>query len=369
MHVEEAENLFVGLMSGTSLDGVDAVVIALEDSEIQCHGSIFVPFSNDLRSSLKSLASASTWVADELFATEYRLTEFYAEVVASLLKQVNLSSHQIKAIGCHGQTVRHIPDLSTPYTVQIVNGALLAELSGATVVCDFRSRDMAAGGQGAPLAPGFHYHVLRHQYPTCGVINIGGIGNITYWDDQQIIGFDTGPGNILLDHWVQTHFDRDFDANGELAGKGQPIADLLDKMLQDHYFQKSYPKSTGREYFNAEWLNSFADIYGNQPPIDVLSTLAELSAKTIADQLNRTGCEQAFVCGGGVHNRYLMQRLKEMCTDKIITSSQEAGIDPDFMEATAFAWFASQTINGKPANVPAVTDAKGERILGAIYPA
>lgn len=361
--------LIIGLMSGTSLDGIDAALVLITPDKISALHTQFSPFDSNLRQALQDLAEAADWEPDTYYRIQHNLSEQYAEAVNQLLNKANASRTEITTIACHGQTLRHRPGLPTPYTVQAVNGALLAELTDISVITDFRARDMAAGGEGAPLAPAFHFHFFAKQYPQAGVVNIGGFANLTCWDQSgAVTGYDTGPGNVLLDGWMRREFNKDFDNSGELCSAGAIHPELLQELLRDPYFAKPAPKSTGREYFHMAWL--LPKLASHQPiaAADVLTTLAELTAVTIANEISTRQLNTVFICGGGVNNRHLMQRLRELLPASRIDSSTQAGIDPDYMEAIAFAWFGYQTLNNLPANCPSVTGAKGPRVLGAIYP-
>lgn len=358
--------LFIGLMSGTSLDGVDAVILDLSGARKQLLCTSFRPYPDRLREQLLSLHHPAH---DELHQTALianQLAELYAETVAEVLASSGLRKNQIVAIGCHGQTVRHRPEAG--YTLQIGNAALLAELTGITVVSDFRSRDIAAGGQGAPLVPAFHEAVFGSPIETRAVLNIGGIANLTMLPSQgAITGFDTGPGNLLMDAWASRHIGQRYDANGDWASSGQVIEALLTACLSDAFFALPPPKSTGRDLFNMAWLSAKLD--REYPPADVQRTLLELTTVSIAEAVGRfCGKAQAlYVCGGGAHNSALLRGLREKLPEVDVRLTDSLGIAADWVEAAAFAWLASQAMRRAPGNLPAVTGAKGERILGAIY--
>jgi len=365
----QQEALVIGLMSGTSLDGIDAAMIKADPDEITTIHTLFTPFDSELRQQLADLASATDWAPDYYHRIEHQLTRHYSTSIKALLQQANINASDTTAIACHGQTVRHRPDIDTPYTVQMVNGALLAELTGITVVTDFRARDMAAGGEGAPLAPGFHHHYFSPKFDSVAVVNIGGFANVTYWDKSDtLLGFDTGPGNVLMDAWMQDRFGKDFDSKGSICSTGRPDQGLLATMSQDSYFSKPAPKSTGREYFNMGWLQRCLAHHPDLTDVDVLATLAELTCSSIADEVDKLQIRDLFICGGGVNNDYLMSRLQQLLPSINIASTAAAGIDPDFVEAIAFAWFGYRTLNRQVSNCPSVTGARGPRILGAIYP-
>ncbi|MDP3088436.1 MAG: anhydro-N-acetylmuramic acid kinase [Methylotenera sp.] len=373
--------LFIGLMSGTSLDGVDVALVDFShvDSDT-LHPCVLDTYFQAYPSALRRQILALQHPTDnELEVTALMgnmLAKLYAEAVNHLLKKAKFSPDKITAIGCHGQTIRHQPGVKDGigFTLQIGNAALLSELTGITVVSDFRSRDIAAGGQGAPLVPAFHQAVFASKQETRAIINIGGIANITYLskdnnsENYDVIGFDAGPGNMLLDAWIKHHMNLDFDADGAWASTGQVIAPLLCAMLAEPFFALKPPKSTGRDLFNDAWLNQ--KLLGtNYQPHDVARTLVELSAKTIYDAL-LIGCgelDSAYLCGGGARNILLRNRLEAMLTHTKLQTTDTLGIGIDWVEAIAFAWLARQCLLHKTSNLPQVTGARGQRILGAIY--
>lgn len=366
-----APDCYIGLMSGTSLDGVDAALVRF-DPDVTLLETHYCSFDDGMRAELLALHTPGYSELDRAARVALKLSEAYADAVAVLLAKAKMQSASVKAIGCHGQTIRHQPDLG--YTIQLNQPAALAERTGITVVADFRSRDIAAGGQGAPLVPAFHEAVFSAAHAARVVVNIGGIANVTNLpggqvDRQKISGFDTGPGNLLMDAWISSRTGQAYDRNGSMAASGKVIPALLDRMLADPYFSTPPPKSTGRDQFNAEWLQRF-DV-NDYPPEDIQATLAELTAATIAASV-RQWCsppEQVYVCGGGAHNGHLMRRMEALLAPVKVTTTLELGVDPDWVEAMAFAWLARQCIEGRPGNVPAVTGAAGPRMLGAIYPA
>jgi anhydro-N-acetylmuramic acid kinase len=349
-------------MSGTSLDGVDAALVDLGGASARLVATHFTPYPDPLRLALIAL-HASEARLDEAASLAIELTELYAQGCLELLK----NGAAVAAIGCHGQTVRHEPGRG--YTVQLVNGALLAERTGVTAVTDFRSRDVAAGGQGAPLVPAFHAACFRDPARTRVIVNLGGIANVTYLPRQGLVtGFDTGPGNILLDAWARSAFGAERDTDGAIAASGRVVEELLERMLADEYFSLAPPKSTGRDRFNDAWLRRFSlAAYRRE---DVQATLTELTARTVACAIEAycPGTAELFACGGGVHNRELMRRLGARVSART-ASSAELGMDPDWVEAMAFAWLARRTLAREPGNLPEVTGARGARVLGAIYPA
>jgi anhydro-N-acetylmuramic acid kinase len=363
-----ASELYVGLMSGTSLDGVDAALVEIGEGKCRLIHAIFQPFDSDLRHELLALNQAGH---NELLRSSIAgnsLASRYASAVQVLLNEAGLSAPAISAIGCHGQTIRHRPDLG--FTLQIGNAALLTEQTGITVIADFRNRDIAAGGQGAPLVPAFHAAAFRTTQHNRVIVNIGGISNLTCLPATgTVTGFDCGPGNLLLDGWTQQHLDFPFDRDGAWAASGKPIPELLRSMLEYAYFSAPPPKSTGRDMFHLQWLRAF--LSSHYAPEDVQATLLELSAHVIADDIRRH-CKEAdeiYLCGGGARNTALRRRLAEMLAPLPLTLTDELGIGADWVEATAFAWLAYQTRHGLPGNLPEVTGAQGPRVLGAIYTA
>jgi len=367
--VTDSAEYYIGIMSGTSLDGVDLALITQNDQgQLTTLHTQFTLFPESLKRKLATLTLADHWEPDDYYATETELVQTYANAIISALTASGMDAVAITAIGCHGQTVRHRAYASPAYTVQMMNGSLLAELTGCTVVTDFRRRDMAAGGQGAPLASAFHYSALSSLHPHAAVLNLGGVANLTIWDQDQLSGFDTGPANGLIDAWMQNRFNRPRDESGQQARQGSIDQALLTQLMQHPYLRQPAPKSTGREEFNLAWLEQQLTNHSTVTDQDVLTTLAEFTALSIAQSLGSNPPPQLYICGGGVHNLYLLEQLQRQIPDTIIADSSDAGIDPDFMEAIAFAWIARQTIRLLPGNQPAVTGAKGPRILGAIYP-
>lgn len=364
--MQKSSDIFIGVMSGTSLDGADAVACRFKGNDVQFLSHAHLPYSVSLRKALLSLLSSGEDEINRCGRTAIQLAHFYAKVVDKLLTQMNLSADEVNAIGVHGQTIRHCPD--SGFTVQLNHPALLAELTGIDVIADFRSRDMAAGGEGAPLVPAFHACVFSGDAPRA-IVNIGGIANITLLNGKDILGFDCGPGNTLMDIWVQKHCGLLFDENGRWAMKGKVIPELLEALLADSYFSRKPPKSTGREYFNEKWLFERYPLLTDLAPQDVQRTLVRLTVRGILDAIDKTQpqTEELFVCGGGALNPLLMQELEK--GHYRVSSTARLGVDPMHVESMAFAWLAFRFVNKKAGNLPAVTRARGERILGALYPA
>ena len=354
-------------MSGTSLDGVDAVVIQFAKSGIRVRGSAYLAFDAVLRDELLALTTPG---ADEL-ARAARLgnvlARHYAAAVHEALAASGIKATDIAAVGCHGQTVRHQP--SEGYTVQIGNAALLAELTGVAVVSDFRSRDVAAGGQGAPLVPAFHAAVFAAASEDRAVLNLGGIANVTILKrGGDVLGFDTGPGNCLMDLWAARHLGEPFDREGNWAANGRVLPAMLEAMLREPYFSAPPPKSTGRELFNESWLRHHLPA-APATSQDVQATLLELTARSVARAIDAYRGQRVIVCGGGAGNRALLARLSELVAPAVVEPSDAHGLDARLVEAAAFAWLARQALEAKSGNLPSVTGARGERVLGAVYPA
>ncbi|MCC6533214.1 MAG: anhydro-N-acetylmuramic acid kinase [Burkholderiales bacterium] len=361
-----APELYVGLMSGTSLDGIDAV-LARFDTASPLLATQFAAFPGALRQQLRALSQPGYDEINRSSEAALALARRYAGAVRALLDQAGIEPSAVSAIGCHGQTVRHDP--ARGFTVQLVNGSLLAELSGIRVVCDFRSRDIAAGGEGAPLVPAFHAAIFRHAQHARAVVNLGGIANVTYLPAQgDILGFDCGPGNALLDEWVFQVRGLHFDAGGTWAAQGRVRSALLNALLADPYFRRAPPKSTGRDVFNLDWARPH--IRPEYDAADVQATLAELTAECVAAAL-RGDCpdlDEVYLCGGGVANTDLFARIQRLLPAMRVMSTAALGIPPDWVEALAFAWLARETLAGRPGNVPSVTGAATPRVLGCVYP-
>lgn len=359
-------DLYIGLMTGTSLDGIDVALVDFSNHAPRLLAARCEPLSAELRSDLLLLQSSGV---DELHRAALAAnahSRACAQAIELLLAQAECSAHQVRAIGNHGQTIRHRPDYG--YTLQIGNHALLAELTGIAVVGDFRSRDVAAGGQGAPLVPAFHQALFAQAGETRALVNVGGIANVTVLPAEgAVVGWDCGPGNVLMDLWIQQHRGLPYDADGAWAASGCVLPDLLQIMLADPWFSLPAPKSTGRDLFHAGWLAACLD--GRQDrPEDVQATLCALTATTIAEAVQNSNPSVLFLCGGGAYNTTLRQILMKKLPETRITTTEELGVAPDWVEAFAFAWLARCCLLGQPANLPAVTGAQGLRVLGAIYP-
>jgi anhydro-N-acetylmuramic acid kinase len=370
--------LYIGLMSGTSMDGVDAALVDFSKQKPYVAGIESAQLAPDLRASLMALNSASSNELHNAALAANALMRLYAQAVNALLSKANLKPQDIRAIGAHGQTVRHRPQMfdETGYTIQLCNPALLAELTGIDVVADFRSRDVAAGGQGAPLAPFFHRAWFAQEAANIGMLNIGGISNLTILQSDGItLGFDCGPGNALMDFWAAKHISQAFDAGGAWGAGGKVIPALLDAMLAEPYFALPPPKSTGRDLFNPDWLAQHLAPFATAKPQDVQRTLLELTASpcvTCAASYEKSSnqkLKEIIVCGGGALNTALMQRMQALLPQVNIISSAERGLPPQDVEAVAFAWLARQCVERVALPLSSVTGARGARILGGIYPA
>ena len=365
---------YIGLMSGTSLDGVDGVLAEFSGQKCRVMQYSSAQIAPDLRAELLTLNTPGNDELHRAALAGNALVRGYADVVQRLLAQAGLRPDAIHAIGAHGQTVRHRPLAfdGTGYTLQLNNPALLAEITGITVVADFRSRDVAAGGQGAPLVPAFHQGMFGQAGRSVAVLNLGGISNLSLLRaDGGVLGFDCGPANALMDYWCERHTGRTYDDQGAWARTGRPHGALLDALLAEPFLALPPPKSTGRDLFNPHWLEPLLAAASNAPPQDVQATLAEFTARSCAQALLRhaSDCDLLIVCGGGALNQYLMERLQALLPGVTVQDSALHGLPPLQVEAAAFAWLARQCLAGQTASLPEVTGARGARILGAIYPA
>ena len=361
--------LYIGVMSGTSLDGLDIALIE-QDAVIKLIATHYIPMPDGLRGELLGLCtSGPDEIARSAMAQQHWVT-LAAQGIHALLDQNNLKPQDIRAIGSHGQTIRHEP--ARGFTVQIGNPALLTELTGITVVSDFRSRDVAAGGQGAPLVPAFHEALFDERGGNRAVLNVGGFSNLSLIEaDKPVAGFDCGPGNVLLDAWIHQQRGEHFDRDGQWAASGKVEPQLLHALLSDPFFLTKGPKSTGREVFNLGWLQQHLARMPAFAPQDIQATLLELTALTIVESLQaaQPQTKTLLVCGGGAHNSALMKRLAALLPSTQVSSTANHGADPDWVEAMAFAWLAHCCLEGIATNRPSVTGARGLRVLGAIYPA
>ncbi|MEE9422384.1 MAG: anhydro-N-acetylmuramic acid kinase [Gammaproteobacteria bacterium] len=364
---------YIGLMSGTSMDSIDAVLVDFSSPTPRLIEQLSYAWPEDLKTRLQTLAENPHSSITEFATLDIETGRWFASAVTALIEKSGLATNTIKAIGSHGQTVLHQPDSAVAFSQQIGDPNTITEQTGITTVADFRRRDIAAGGQGAPLAPAFHRQVFCSPDENRVVLNIGGMSNITVLPtvNSTVTGFDTGPGNVLLDAWISQHSDITFDNQGEWARSGTVHSALLQRLREHDFFNLKPPKSTGRETFNLDWLQNSLQSFDSIPAADIQATLVALTTITIAEaiQAYASNTQRLLVCGGGVHNTYLLEQLQKLLPDLTIESTEKYGVHPDWVEAIAFAWFAKQTLEKKPANLPSVTGAKQLVILGGIYQA
>jgi anhydro-N-acetylmuramic acid kinase len=370
-------DLFLGLMSGTSIDAVDVALVTVTSGKLTLLATWEHPIEEDTRQRIAAISHSGDNEIERMGVLDRELGEMFAEAANALLAQQNIKPHQVKAIGSHGQTIRHRPPSrghspQRAFTLQIGDPNTIAELTGITTVADFRRRDIAAGGEGAPLAPAFHAAAFSAAGICRAIVNIGGIANVSLLQGWELAaGWDTGPGNTLMDQWINRHQGQRYDRDGGWAATGTVNTTLLNQLLQHPYLGASGPRSTGKEEFNLQWLDGQLQQYAGLAAVDVMATLSELTAATIAIA-TKSGAQpvtEVYLCGGGAHNRDLINRLDRRLGKCHLGNTSELGMDPDWVEAAAFAWLAQRTIHAKPGNSTVVTGAKSERILGGIYPA
>jgi len=361
---------YIGLMSGTSMDGIDAAIVSFSESGVSVAATLQKAYPDTLRRALlNAVITPVDQPIENIGSIDRQVGECFRDAALALLDTSDIAASDVFAIGSHGQTVRHQPDAVAPYSLQIGNPVTIASGTGIRTVADFRSADIAAGGQGAPLVPPFHHWLFGDKETDRAILNIGGIANVTLLkaDDSPVVGFDTGPGNTLLDRWVQTHRKLPFDRNGDWAASGACVDGLLERLLSFEYFDLLPPKSTGLDDFNLEWLSEYEpDAYD---PADVQATLGELTACTVADSIRKhaPGTKELYVCGGGAHNKDLLHRLARNMPDTGIDTTLAVGLDPDWVEAVAFAWLAMRTMNNETGNLQSVTGASRKVVLGEIH--
>jgi anhydro-N-acetylmuramic acid kinase len=361
--------IYLGLISGTSMDAIDAALVDFDVAPLSIIATSATPFEPGLKRRISALIDQADRVAlDEVGQIDVALGRAFAQAALALTQTAGISAQDITAIGSHGQTLRHRPDLGLPFTWQIGDPNTLAEMTGISVVADFRRRDVAAGGQGAPLLPVFHDQVFRSDDEDRVIANLGGIANVTILTQgSSVTGFDTGPANRLLDAWIAQHLGKDFDADGAWAASGQVDDTLLNELLDEPYLRLAPPKSTGRELFNLPWLESKLGLF-SRPPRDVQATLQQFTARTLAAALRQYAPGASlYVCGGGAHNLGLLNAIAALIAPNPVASTAALGLDPDFVEAVAFAWFAKRTLEGLTSSAGSVTGARGARILGGVY--
>jgi|SRR5690554_4120823 len=370
-------SVYIGLMSGTSADAIDAVAVSFAaDGQLYILGHHSDALPTEIRQQIHLLALPGSNEIDRLGSLDVKLAELFAHCVNSLINKLALDPRKILAIGSHGQTIRHRPPApgNTPFTLQIGDPNIIAQRTGITTVADFRRRDMAVGGQGAPLVPAFHQAAFHQRNADRLIVNIGGMANITWLPKMGgALGFDTGPGNVLMDNWVMQHLNKSYDAGGAWAKSGKVDSALLAELLKHPFFSKKHPKSTGREDFNPEWLNAILHEVSTSAlkAEDVQATLVELTARSIAiatqDIIGATRNAEVYVCGGGAYNSHLLATIQALLPDNLVSTTEALGIAPELIEATAFAWLARQTISRQTSNLCEVTGARQAVILGGVY--
>lgn len=370
--------LYIGLMSGTSADGIDLALVDFTQSSPKLVSQFYLAYENSLRQRIQSLYNPKNNELDQSFSLDVELAQHFAQAIELFLQQENLTCQDIVAIGNHGQTIRHRPNITAtvkyPFTLQIGCDQTLATLTGIRVIGQFRRKDMVLGGQGAPLVPAFHQALFPPQSTDVFVVNIGGIANITYLphssSSQHIMGFDTGPGNALMDDWFHQHHDEFYDKNGDWAQAGIVNTALLNHLLNDKYFHMPPPKSSGREYFNLAWLSHSLpqDLHTKEKPENIQAALTALTAHSIANAIKSLSSNaHIYLCGGGALNHYLVTLLKKALPEYSLLTTNDVGIDGDALEAMAFAWFAYAFDNNITGNIPAVTGASKATVLGVNY--
>jgi anhydro-N-acetylmuramic acid kinase len=361
--------IYLGLISGTSMDAIDAALVDFDVAPLSIIATSATPFAPQLKRRIAALIDQADRVAlDEVGQIDVEVGRAFAEAALALMQSAGIGADRITAIGSHGQTLRHRPDLGVPFTWQTGDPNTLAEMTGVSVVADFRRRDVAAGGQGAPLLPVFHDQVFRSDDEDRVIANLGGIANITILTrDSSVTGFDTGPANRLLDAWIARHLGKDFDASGAWAATGRVDDTLLNELLDEPYLRLAPPKSTGRELFNLPWLENKLGLF-SRTPCDVQATLQQYTACTLAAAVRQYAPGAAlYICGGGAHNLGLLNTIAALIAPNPVASTAALGLDPDYVEAVAFAWFAKRTLEGLTSSAGSVTGAKGARILGGVY--
>jgi len=371
MHPEDAK-IYLGLLSGTSMDGIDAALVRFPKHGVELIATYSHPWPTSLQQELQCLTTPGNNEIDRMGELDILAADEFASAAQKLLVKAKIPTSAVTAIGSHGQTIRHRPDAKNAFTLQIGDPNRIAEQTGITTVADFRRRDMAAGGEGAPLVPAFHNTLFSSDEEHRCILNIGGIANVTLLPPQgkpAISGFDTGPGNCLLDSWASQHIHTAFDKEGAWGATGKIHSALLKSMLADRYFDRPPPKSTGREYFNLEWLERLLSYHSGLIPEDIQATLVALTTQSITTAIKAAApdCQQVLVCGGGIHNLALMEQLQHELPQCRIESTSHFGADPDWVEAIAFAWLARQTLLGLSGNLPSVTGARHPVVLGGIY--
>lgn len=364
------EGNYIGVMSGTSLDGIDVALVNIRSVKINLIASYVHPIPSDIKVDVLAVCQGQETTLAKIGELDLRLGILFADAILEMLKQFNIDAGCITAVGCHGQTVWHQPEGVYPFTMQLGDNNRIAAMTGITTVGDFRRKDMAFGGQGAPLVPAFHQALLSAKNERRMILNVGGIANLSLlFPHQPVLGFDTGPGNMLMDAWIQQNQGKPYDKDACWAQQGSINHALLTQMLSDPFFSLPTPKSTGRELFNLYWLHQQLENCSEILPQDVQATLAELTVQSIVAQVKKAGgCERLLVCGGGARNPVLMKRMTEELPNTVVDITDNYGVSGDDMEAMAFAWLAYRTLSGLSGNLPEVTGATKATVLGAIYP-
>ncbi|WED22411.1 anhydro-N-acetylmuramic acid kinase [Vibrio sp. JC009] len=370
----DKDELYIGVMSGTSMDGVDTAIVRIREAKAELLFHDFYPLDETLKQELLTVCLGQETTLRQVGRLDHHLGHLFADAVIGLLNKSPYKAEDIVAIGNHGQTVFHQPYGSEAFTMQLGDANIIAAKTGITTVADFRRKDMALGGQGAPLVPAFHHSVFEPSDSTIVVLNIGGISNISVMiPGEPTLGYDTGPGNMLMDAWINKVQGKKYDDSGNFARSGKVNASLLSSLCSDDYFSLTPPKSTGREKFNLPWLINHLDTFGSEPDAaDVQATLTEFTVRTICDEVEKFKQgpnPELMVCGGGASNRFLMDKLKQQLPDWQVCTTTDKGVDSDYMEAIAFAWLAQRRIHNLPSNLPEVTGAEKAASLGVIYPA
>ncbi|CAA6815513.1 MAG: Anhydro-N-acetylmuramic acid kinase (EC [uncultured Sulfurovum sp.] len=355
---------YIGIMSGTSLDGVDIALCEVDDEVCILEASHYVDFELELKEEILNIINGSTTIRD-IGLVDCKLAYFFAKAVNELLEKFEYKAKDIMAIGSHGQTLWHEPNGDFPFSLQLGNASVLAVETGIDVVSDFRSKDVARGGQGAPLAPAFHNFLFSHL-ENCAVLNIGGMANISVLG-HELFGYDTGCGNVLMDLWISEQEGLAYDKDGLWAKSGEINEKLLEKLLNDEYFLLKFPKSTGREYFNKKFLIKYLEPFGKMSPVDIQATLLALTVQSVANEIKKFQIKELLVCGGGVRNIFLMEELQKILPSVCVSSTEKYGVDADNMEAMIFAWLAHKRLGLESVDLKTVTAAKNNTILGAIY--
>lgn len=359
--------LYVGLMSGTSMDGIDAALVQMPSNTLLC--GITKKYSPDLKKLIDKVINGNNLSLAIICQLNTLIGREFSEAVSDLLQEANVLPKDIMAVGSHGQTLCHDTSSRIPYTLQLGCGHTISSLTGITVVADFRTRDLVNGGQGAPFAPLYHQELFSKFDTNVAVVNIGGIANVTFISSgQPTEGWDVGPGNCLMDAWINQHLGKSFDADGLWARQGQVISPLLSQLLLDPFLGLASPKSIGKEYFSLSWLGSY--LKKEYKPVDIQSTLIAFTAHSIAETILRekSTIKHLYLCGGGTHNIYLFKKLADLLPGITVSSIADIGVSPDYLEAMMFAWLAAQTIHQIPVNLSSITGSKGPAILGAVYP-